>query len=520
MSECWISARHHLVTFLSCALLLLLVVVLHGAHHNFPLALIHASSGTAALKGGAPSQPELSFLPTTTPAWVDLSDPTAASFPCGVAAALQEQQQPAVGFTPLQVSVKVLRVNPSDPSTYGNVFTCGRGFRLHAYRGVQGTSLTYANGFRTVVLTRAQEEIESAGLRVGGDDPLVLDDAALIRDISHCCHPPAPHGAGEGAVFFDIDTSTHDAFLHWLAESAVFLEYWDDLLAMHPGIRLLLHTKKGFKLAFVKELYGIPLDRVVFKDESPDTAALAGEPNAITYFPPLLTLFEQRTTDFPLFGALWHRLITRLRRVAGVDAPPPWLPTRALILLRGSKENYLNNDNRDYRISKALAEHAQREPLLPSSRVPLEAVTYDAFPSLMEQVVAQSQARVFTVTYGSAFFFNGALARNGTILVDNPTLFRQQRTWPYMGFLWEYAAKFNRVLDLFNTPLESLPNIFGIMDHFANLSTAGPIEEGGGEFSEEVGAELCKTGRRSLCFCGVPGGCWLNHNWFMPDERP
>ncbi len=488
MSECWINAKLHVVKFLSCALLLLLVVVLHGTH-NFPLALI--SSTEASLAGGSPSQPEPGFLPSTTPAWVDLSDPMAASFPCGVAAALQEQQeQPAVDFTPLQVSVKVLRVNPSDPNTYGNVFTCGRGYRLHAYRGVHSTSLSYANGFRTVVLTRAQEEIESAGLRVGAADPLVLDNATLIRDISHCCSPPE---AGEGAAFFDIDTCTHDAFIHWLAESAVFLEYWDDLLAMHPGIRLLLNTRKGYKLAFVKELYGIPLDRVVFKDESPDTAALAGEPNAITYFPPLLTLFEQGTTDFPLFGALWHRLITRLRRAAGVDAPPPWLPTRALILLRGSKENFLGNDNRDYRISKALAEHAQREPLLPSSRVPLEAVTYDAFPSLMEQVVAQSQARVFTVTYGSALFFNGALARNGTILVDNPTLLFQQHEWPYIGFLWEYASKFNRVMDLFDTPLESLPNIFEIMDHFANLSTAGPIEEGCGEFTEEVGAELCKT---------------------------
>ena len=150
------------------------------------------------------------------------------------------------------------------------MFSRARGYRLHAYRGVHGTSLTYGNGFRTVVLTRAQEEIESAGLRVGGDDPLVLDDAALIRDISHCCHPPE---AGEGAAFFDIDTSAHDAFIHWLAESAVFLEYWDDLLAMHPGIRLLLQSKKGYKLAFVTELYGIPLDKVVFKEESPHCSA-------------------------------------------------------------------------------------------------------------------------------------------------------------------------------------------------------------------------------------------------------
>jgi len=428
--------------------------------------------------------PYVGFLPSTTQAWVNLSDIDNNSVAsCGVSSRLGNVQPPhkEISFpqSPLLLTVSIPRVHPSNLNSYGNVFTCRGGYRLHAYLGVNHSFGGWFNVKREVVLNRGQEEIEQAGFPIDSGLSLSLDDASLvegIRKISRCCHPSGER-IDEGVVFFDIDTDTDAAFIHWLAESAVFLEYWDDLLAMHPGIRLLLRQRRGYKLSFAEEFYGITRDRIVFKDESPEIVALGGAPNAITYFPPFLTLFDSDAPDIPFFEALWQRFISRMRKTAGVDTPPPWLPTRALILARGHKENNKANDDRVHSISDALAALWQKDPTLPSQIVPLELAEYDTYPSVVEQVIMQSEAKVFTVAYGSALFLNAALARNASVLIENPNHWTHHIGFPYLTHIYNFAEKFNKLTEL--RGISDVNQVIGMFD--AALMKAGPMAmEAGG----------------------------------------
>ena len=404
------------------------------------------------------------FLPKSTSAWIDVSDSDATTEPCGTGP--RDEAAPQLQF------VTIPRVSASNAHSYGNMHTCRRGYRLHAYRGVKDASCVFPCLARKVELSLgpkgSEEEVDE-----GKGDGLV--------DV----------GVGQEIVVFDIDTWLHDAFIHWVCESAVFLEYWDDLQALHPGILLLLQQRKDFKLHFATELYGIPIDRIVFRDESPDIAALVALPGSLTYFPPFMTLLEEGKGDLPLFGALFHRLITRLRRSAGVDAPPPWLPTRALNLQRGSKENYAHNDYRVHALLDGLAE----APVELFSRVPLEMLAYDNFPSLKAQVIAQSEAKVFTVAYGSSLFLNAALARNATVLIDNPNGL-VTHWYTYVGLAYEYGERCNKkIVDLQGNGVKSVAETVELLEEAYGSVDWSDSEPEQCMFSEEAAAELCRTGR-------------------------
>ena len=389
------------------------------------------------------------FLPKSSPSWV----PPSKNDACGVPLS-EEKVIPLVSGAGL-VKVSIPRLNPANVHTYGNVLTCRSGFRVHAYWGVNASAVTPWNTAREVLLNR--RGCDSSGgnpcsgeaVQLGsGAAGLSLGDTSLVENILLLSQSTTPMPSG-GSVFFDIDTDTDDALIHWLIESAVFLEYWEDLRLMHPNIRLLLRRRKGYKLAMVQQFFGISEDKVVFKQESPEVVAEGGAPDALTYFPPLLTPFDKDTPDLQFLRALWHRFITRLRAAAGVDTPAPWLPSRLIVLPRGTKENLPYNERQALLIS-AIADRAAQDPSTPSGTVPLEVYSYDTLPFLSEQVIAQAEARVFIVTYGSAHFFNTALARNATSYVVNVKNWMHHTEFPYFVVLSAYASEFNKIIYLGN----------------------------------------------------------------------
>jgi hypothetical protein len=238
-------------------------------------------------------------------------------------------------------------------------------------------------------------------------------------------------------MYFFIDTLLDDALAHWLGESAVFLPLWVNLKREFPGIKLMLKPHpKSYKWETL-ELYGIGREHVVFGPPFPHPCS------NLVIFPPLI-LYNQWETDLPMVRNEWAAQVEMFRRRSGVGghcrAQPRPAP-RLLLMPRGHKENYIGNDNLAERRNETeeakIFSRAQQE-------LGGELFYTDTANDLESQVRAVDASSVIVVIYGSALFFNEALARNATVIAlgdlghhDIMNTFRA---------IHEYAQSFNNVV--------------------------------------------------------------------------
>jgi hypothetical protein len=390
-----------------------------GAHliaSTLPLALL--SSASPVPRATRPSRPHFAhkdLLPPASLAWVP--PPHVHCGPGGGGSRAARRGAARLGGR-ASVSVTLPRADAQHNATYGNAVTCGAGLRVHAFRAVASEHIGGLS--RGVELARGGE---------GSDDAVAADADA---DVTGYSYDDAELQGGE--AFFVIDTSQNEALAHWLAESAVFLLYWRELAALHPGrLRLVLRSRRHYKEEVVR-LAGLEPKDVMYGG-LPPTAAL---PSSVVYFPPLFALNDP-SPDIETWAALWSGLIDGLRATAGEAAAPPWLPTGGVLVLpRGTVENFVANDHKvptlDWIASEVAAGRAgARSTVLIADRV----------ADMRDQINAVARARAVITFYGSGFFFNGALARNATIFtVDNEG---QHARFPGMRMLLDYMQQFNTV---------------------------------------------------------------------------
>jgi hypothetical protein len=308
------------------------------------------------------------------------------------------------------VTVVLPRANNASAATYGNAVTCGRGLRVHAFRAVASETIADVSTSRAVVLARGGGAPPADITGYSADDPALADAAA----------------------FFVIDTCYEQAFIHWAAESAVFLlAYWRELLAMHPGkLRLVLLTRRRFKEQIALSL-GVSASNIIWGG-LPREAAL---PSSITYFPPLFSL-NDIAADVQLWLRLWAEFCELLRATAGLKIEPPWLPAGLLVLPRGKLENFASNNHMVESLDWIASKIAEGRGGAGAT------VLYTDSAQLVEQVQIVCAHRVLILNYGSAFFFNGGLARNASLFAVRDL---GQLGYPGMRMLFDYIRKYNRV---------------------------------------------------------------------------
>lgn len=419
----------------------------------------HHSLIKIILSEGNTEEEEISqfFLPNESLSW----DPS-ISFSGSCSKVLDSRPFPPP-FQTSTISVIIPKVTLGYEASYGNAWTCGRGLRLHAFWGVNHSSLPWYNLHREVVLNRDPDivgRLSPTGAPLEMLDPYSLEAANAISGYTF----PPPQDSGP--VYFDIDTDTDGALNHWLFESAVFLEYWIDLKKMHPHIKLLLRQPKGYKVSVATQFFDISEESIVYKNLSPE---LSGHSNVLTYFPPLLSINDGSTPDVPFAEALWTNFIRHLRFVAGVELPSPWLPNRVLLLPRGKKENYVFN-NRLEPLIERLSSFAEKEPQLPCGAI-LETYSYDSFVDMRLQVQLQAEAKVYIVAYGSAHFFNIALSRNATIIVSNKLHWTHHQESPYLILEQKFGERYNRIIWLGGDESESY--IYNLLND--EFNSKGPL---------------------------------------------
>jgi len=249
-----------------------------------------------------------------------------------------------------------VRIRPAHlvrPRSYGNV-ALPSGARLWAFRNVASSAQDdYEDRFvdvRPPVGRRApwgfgaQGAICANGLAISGyasafataffdaeEDGEWLD-AGLDTARDACA-------VARDAVFLVADTRQDTAFGHWLGESAAFLHLWAELVALHPGLRLVVRNARRFK-TLVAAAYGIAPAQVLA------ASALPANASNLVYFPPLY-LHNNAFLDLGMGARAFADLMRTIRRHAGLGecggaegAAGP----RLLIMPRGSRENFLWND--------------------------------------------------------------------------------------------------------------------------------------------------------------------------------
>ena len=140
--------------------------------------------------------------------------------------------------------------------------------------------------------------------------------------------------------------------------------------------------------------------------------------------------------------ATFSAFVENLRKYSGLERN--WLAPKqnrsVLVLPRGKKENWIGNE-------RTMAELDILCKWVEDGRYPGASTFHsDAVTDVRVQVKALAHARVIFVSYGSAMFFNAALARNATVHVLGHN-FRHHEIFPALKAMWAgFAGSFNKLV--------------------------------------------------------------------------
>jgi hypothetical protein len=202
---------------------------------------------------------------------------------------------------------------------------------------------------------------------------------------------PGSEGPPED-FYFCIDGIYHEAWSHWVDESAIYLPLFLKLKKLYPSLKLYSFGKKGYKNAMYKA-FDISPEDIVY--------TLASSCN-ICFFPRYISLADHRQPFLFLkhAQALYSYLINK--------CPAPVKDIDILYLPRGSKENYSQN-NRQIPVQSQLAEVL--------STIPYVRVLFtDTIENMIDQFSLVRRAKVILLNEGSSLLVNGFFAVDSKII--------------------------------------------------------------------------------------------------------
>ena len=234
----------------------------------------------------------------------------------------------------------------------------------------------------------------------------------------------APSAAASPDVYLVIDTSSNESFGHWVYESAVYLLLFRELRKQYPNIRLLLRTRRRFKVQFC-ELLHIPAEAVIFEEkQDQERCGTFLFPSPISCLN-VKTLPERYVRQLQLWFAYFDSV-----DIAHTVTPQPG---STVILPRQSLENYVHND----RVTPTLS----IQQCFPTATV----FHTDVSPSLETQIATLRTAEHVVLTDGSPFLVNAAFVKGVTISIIGMITPNQARDYPKMRHLVDHARGRNAV---------------------------------------------------------------------------
>jgi len=217
-----------------------------------------------------------------------------------------------------------------------------------------------------------------------------------------------------------IDAFHHDAFGHWVYESAIYLPFFNLLKLKYPTIKLHLKSNKKFKLLFCK----------YFNIEEYDIVTSIISNNICIYTKPISALnYKSITEEYKSHVVAFINALHIPIQIKNIEH---------LLMPRGANENYIGNErvlNMDN-----IIQHIND---MSDSTYTLYT---DTISSLAEQMHIVSSASTIYITDGSACIVNGLFASNSTIIVLGNILTNQSNEYIKMKYICELIASKNKVI--------------------------------------------------------------------------
>jgi len=206
---------------------------------------------------------------------------------------------------------------------------------------------------------------------------------------------------GPSEYYFVIDLVFHDAFAHWVYESAIYLPIFTKLKEIYPTIKIVLKEKKQFKSLFLK-FFNIMETDIVYDMHS----------NNVCLFPSPISALNDNHNLTDVYKQIIVQFITNFSQ----SRIEPCLYDY-IILPRQTKENYKNND-RTYDMNVLY-------DAVTSITTKYNSLHTDTIIDLKDQIAAIQSASCVILTDGSPFLVNNMFCNHQKLIVlDTVTVYQ------------------------------------------------------------------------------------------------
>lgn len=233
-----------------------------------------------------------------------------------------------------------------------------------------------------------------------------VDSYSLLDFTTHKIELRAPvDNKPDASYYFVIDIGSHEAFAHWVYESAIYLPIFGCLknIEKYENIKILLNGRKRFKTLFLNFLN---------INESDVCYSIDSESNNVCIFPSPISILN----DNSLFSDNYTQIIDRFIDIFhNYVTPVVELQYEYTVLPRQVLENFVSND-RTYNLEFIY-------DFLRTNSKTYCILNTDGIRDLTDQILVVRSSPNVVVTDGSPFLVNNMFCRNQNIyVVDTMTV--------------------------------------------------------------------------------------------------
>jgi len=217
-------------------------------------------------------------------------------------------------------------------------------------------------------------------------------------------------------TYLNIDTLYHDAFSHWVFESAIYLPLFLKLKKIYPGLKLYSRGYKMYKKLFY-DFFDIRETDIVYQLE----------PSNLCIFPKPISSLNVNMID-----ETWKIQVDYFFKQLNVGHFEKDISL--LMMPRQKKENYKNNE-RYYNTIDI-------ENLIQKNGVLLHT---DEIIDLKDQITPLHLSKNVILTGGSPYFVNGLFCQDTTLVVLDDFMVHQMNEHIKLKFIHEKICEKNKV---------------------------------------------------------------------------